>query len=1097
MNETKFTVMACASSEREAGVRGRRVEEASPRSGRRSPRLTAAGRGLSRNCRAQLWVLSLVLSAATLGVGAQWNCVAIDSRTDDTWCNSNCNHVPSYCPPGWCQCETTPHRQEGATTSTASTASAAQVLSSTSTANAPFRRCSANCEDGFLKVCNATSHEDPNSPPALANDRTACNTAYGHELLTEYCDYGCVPTPKMEIVRRLDCIGLTQESLWGRATSQPDCSALLEGASCQMPGDGSSGACERDDQNQLFCAPPKGGILDPHCLEDFSPCSLPDFSIGVCMPLPASSGGFRVCEAPTTCYTAGAAPMSTTCLFSSGSGIYNCRRESRTTNSPIKWQCTAVRRLSSVKTFSPPPRRRGSGMVGEHNLPLIKEACRIAQRAAFELLQQDEEKTLEAAWCADNSSDAPLSTVPQLWRPINEDYGKISRTPHDCPTGSSWQGRTAEGWCQNEGERLSDFGDLAKGDLLGCTCQSSNALVSSANECEQDGTCMWSTNLGATNELGRLCKPRSRGRYYAALSIPDTVQACQTLANMAGPHGEVFGIAARKLSSTTSIAATTTTTTSALLPTTTAAPPSTTYIEVTWGGSCEAVGAVSIQSLSVCSAAATVLELPDTSAVDDGQSGVAHDPRGCYSEGGEIKFNQAGTNTGRCSASNRCICAAAGHGHILVTSGQSCEAAGADTIRSLSDCSAAASAIFSAAVDDGQSGFTWQSGYDPRGCYFEGGEIKFNQAGTNTGRCSASNRCICAAAGHGHILVTSGQSCEAAGADTIRSLSDCSAAASAIFSAAVDDGQSGFTWQSGYDPRGCYFEGGEIKFNQAGTNTGWCGRNSDSCICLVPGASTTTTSTPAPTFSQTINPDLTESTCFFCAPDGTGSSSSNIPSIDEAMFLTRAESHFNDPEDVPHDIMIQLITNLAKNAFAGSHFGQLGVDDLTEQTFSETFRRGIQDGYGIISWLPPMNNITHNALYRSGHYSCNDSTTWTKRGSFEDVVYNLPADALMRLLSAPAFGSALVQAISAARAQMDRTVGLISQTCVGEVEQFIASASCAHGMFKSSSDACEDCPAGRYGESKSLVGEKQCTPCPAGYYSSTIGLSEGQRGGQG
>jgi len=32
------------------------------------------------------------------------SCVAVDIRATDQWCNDNCNHVPSYCPGGFCRC---------------------------------------------------------------------------------------------------------------------------------------------------------------------------------------------------------------------------------------------------------------------------------------------------------------------------------------------------------------------------------------------------------------------------------------------------------------------------------------------------------------------------------------------------------------------------------------------------------------------------------------------------------------------------------------------------------------------------------------------------------------------------------------------------------------------------------------------------------------------------------------------------------------------------------------------------------------------------------------------------------------------------------
>ena len=63
-----------------------------------------------------------------------------------------------------------------------------------------------------------------------------------------------------------------------------------------------------------------------------------------------------------------------------------------------------------------------------------------------------------------------------------------------------------------------------------------------------------------------------------------------------------------------------------------------------------------LSSLAECSAAATALGLSDTTASDDNQSGVSHDPPYCYVEGGTLKYNSNGLNTGDCSSSENCIC---------------------------------------------------------------------------------------------------------------------------------------------------------------------------------------------------------------------------------------------------------------------------------------------------------------------------------------------------------------------------------------------------------------------------------------------------------
>ncbi len=72
-------------------------------------------------------------------------------------------------------------------------------------------------------------------------------------------------------------------------------------------------------------------------------------------------------------------------------------------------------------------------------------------------------------------------------------------------------------------------------------------------------------------------------------------------------------------------------------------------------GRCQDVGR-DITSLAACSAAASILSLGDTSASDDGQSGVSYDPPYCYFEGGSLKLNSDGSNYGSCSTSDECLC---------------------------------------------------------------------------------------------------------------------------------------------------------------------------------------------------------------------------------------------------------------------------------------------------------------------------------------------------------------------------------------------------------------------------------------------------------
>ena len=75
------------------------------------------------------------------------------------------------------------------------------------------------------------------------------------------------------------------------------------------------------------------------------------------------------------------------------------------------------------------------------------------------------------------------------------------------------------------------------------------------------------------------------------------------------------------------------------------------YVLVKSGSKC-----TRITSLYECSRAARALRLSDTTAKDDGQSGVSYDPPYCYFEGGTLKYNSNGLNTGVCTATDSCVC---------------------------------------------------------------------------------------------------------------------------------------------------------------------------------------------------------------------------------------------------------------------------------------------------------------------------------------------------------------------------------------------------------------------------------------------------------
>ena len=77
------------------------------------------------------------------------------------------------------------------------------------------------------------------------------------------------------------------------------------------------------------------------------------------------------------------------------------------------------------------------------------------------------------------------------------------------------------------------------------------------------------------------------------------------------------------------------------------------YVLVRSGSTC-----TRITSLSECSTAARALGLLDTTASYDEHtgSGVSYDPPYCYFEGGTLKYNSNGRNTGGCTTSDSCVC---------------------------------------------------------------------------------------------------------------------------------------------------------------------------------------------------------------------------------------------------------------------------------------------------------------------------------------------------------------------------------------------------------------------------------------------------------
>jgi len=63
-----------------------------------------------------------------------------------------------------------------------------------------------------------------------------------------------------------------------------------------------------------------------------------------------------------------------------------------------------------------------------------------------------------------------------------------------------------------------------------------------------------------------------------------------------------------------------------------------------------------ITSFVECSRAAAELRLSETTVSDDRQYSVSYDPKGCYFEWSELKYNKSHKNTGQCTKQDKCLC---------------------------------------------------------------------------------------------------------------------------------------------------------------------------------------------------------------------------------------------------------------------------------------------------------------------------------------------------------------------------------------------------------------------------------------------------------
>jgi hypothetical protein len=163
-----------------------------------------------------------------------------------------------------------------------------------------------------------------------------------------------------------------------------------------------------------------------------------------------------------------------------------------------------------------------------------------------------------------------------------------------------------------------------------------------------------------------------------------------------------------------------------------------------------------IKTIEECSEAAARLELTDTHAQRDYQAGSTSDPPWCYFESGKLKFNNDGSNIGRCTEFDQCLCSVVGGTGVAATTQYwwtktgTCQSAGYLPITTKLECSKAAVGLeyhlglagnAAKAIEDYQS----SASTDPPYCYYEASEniLKFNSNGGNTGSCTADEWCFC------------------------------------------------------------------------------------------------------------------------------------------------------------------------------------------------------------------------------------------------------------------------------------------------------------------------------------------------------------------
>ena len=134
-------------------------------------------------------------------------------------------------------------------------------------------------------------------------------------------------------------------------------------------------------------------------------------------------------------------------------------------------------------------------------------------------------------------------------------------------------------------------------------------------------------------------------------------------------------------------------------------------------------------------------------------------PAGCYSEAGTLYYSANPDTNAQCSASQQCVChatpstvshmntltpATPAHSAVVpaATYFQATEGICATPISTRAECEHAAQELGLRSTVAQPDGMAWS--YDPTGCYYEDGVLKFNEHG-NTGSCTISDACICKA----------------------------------------------------------------------------------------------------------------------------------------------------------------------------------------------------------------------------------------------------------------------------------------------------------------------------------------------------------------